>query len=78
MKDLGIKHAKNAYHSFRHCFEDACRDSDVPKEIMDALQGHGEAGMSKRYGRGYDLRKLNDAMEKVQYQDLDVSYLYVS
>lgn len=34
---LKIKRSKNAFHSFRHCFEDACRDSGIPKEVMDAL-----------------------------------------
>jgi hypothetical protein len=39
------------------------RNSGIPKEIMDALQGHGEEGMSRRYGKGYVLRKLAEAME---------------
>lgn len=50
---IGVKHAKNSFHSFRHSFEDACRDCDIPKEIMDAFQGHISGDMSGRYGRGY-------------------------
>ena len=75
LPSVGVKRRKNAFHSFRHSFEDACRDSDVSKEIMDALQGHGEQGMSKRYGRGYFLRKLDEAMKKVRYRDLTLSHL---
>lgn len=71
----GARHSKNPFHSFRHSFEDACRDSDISKEIMDALQGHGEHGMSARYGRGYFLEKLNEAMSKLNYRALDLSHL---
>ncbi|MFK5978028.1 MAG: hypothetical protein QM488_03980 [Rhizobiaceae bacterium] len=53
LTSVNAKTKTNAFHSFRHCFEDACRDSDISKEIMDALQGHGEEGMAKRYGKGY-------------------------
>ncbi len=70
---LRIKRSKNAFHSFRHSFEDACRD--IPKEIMDTLQGYGEEGMSGRYGRGYVLTKLNEAMEQLCYQGLDLGHL---
>ncbi len=75
LTSVGIKHRRNAFHSFRHCFEDACRDCDISKEVMDALQGHGEEGMSARYGRGFMLRKLDEAMRKLQYRDLDLSHL---
>lgn len=77
LRAVGIKNRKNAFHSFRHSFEDACRDSDIPKEIMDALQGHGQEGMSERYGRGYYLKKLDEAMKRLQYRDLDLSHLNV-
>ncbi|WP_216367918.1 hypothetical protein [Oceanidesulfovibrio marinus] len=75
LRNAGVKSKKNAFHSFQHCFEDACRDSDISKEIMDALQGHGEEGMSDRYGRGYFLQKLNEAMQRLQYRGLDLDHL---
>lgn len=78
LKAIGVKRKKNAFHSFRHCFEDACRDSDITKEVMDALQGHGEEGMSKRYGRGYYLRKLSEGMERLQFRDLNLEHLIIS
>ncbi len=77
LTSVGIKHRRNAFHSFRHCFEDACRDCDISKEVMDALQGHGEHGMSARYGRGFMLRKLDEALKKSRYRDLDLSHLIV-
>jgi hypothetical protein len=51
------------------------RNSGIPKEIMDALQGHGEEGMSRRYGKGYVLRKLAEAMGQLRYDDLDLGHL---
>lgn len=77
LKASGVKHSKNGFHSFRHSFEDACRESDISKEIMDALQGHREEGMSARYGSGFSLSKLSEAMKKLSYRDLDLSHLYV-
>ena len=76
LKAVGVKRSRNAFHSFRHSFEDACRDSDIRKEIMDALQGHKEEGMSSRYGSGFTLQKLSEAMGVLQYRDLDLSHLY--
>jgi len=75
LKHTGIKQKTNAFHSFRHCFEDACRDSDVSAEVMNALQGHSEKGMAARYGKGYALRKLAEAMEQLRFRDLNLSHL---
>ena len=75
LESVDVKKAKNAFHSFRHTFEDACRECDVSKEVMDALQGHGERGMSARYGKGHTLRKLNEAMRRIEYRDLDLNHL---
>lgn len=75
LKAVGIKNRRNAFHSFRHCFEDACRDSGISKEVMDALQGHGEEGMSGRYGRGFVLKKLAEAMTQLRYDGLDLLHL---
>lgn len=75
-KKVGVKHGKNCFHSFRHCFEDACRDSDIPSDQMDSLQGHRQGGQKARYGSGHHLRKLNEAIQKLRYHDLDLSHLY--
>lgn len=73
---LGIKHSKNAFHSFRHSFEDACRASGISRDVMNALQGHAESGMSGRYGSGYHLATLAEAIERLEYRGLDLSHLY--
>lgn len=76
LDSIGVKHSKNAFHSFRHNFEDACRDSDISAELMNALQGHAESGMANRYGRGYMLPKLAEAINRLQYRGLDLGHLY--
>lgn len=77
LDSLGLKHGKNAFHSFRHNFEDACRASGISIEVMNTLQGHTEAGMSGRYGSGYQMTTLADAIERLEYRGLDVSHLYL-
>jgi integrase len=76
LKALGIKHDRNSFHSFRHSFEDACRNSRIPLDFINALQGHSQSGMAGRYGHGlYGLQLLNEEMEKLHYEGLDLSAL---
>jgi integrase len=75
---LGIKHGQNAFHSFRHNFEDACRNSGLPSELMNALQGHAEQGMAGRYGRGFALEKLAQGIAKLSYPGLNLNSLYIN
>jgi integrase len=78
LERIGAKTAKTSFHSFRHNFEDACRNGEVPPNIMDALQGHAERGMAGRYGDGryrMDLLKVN--VERVRYPGLDLSAVAV-
>lgn len=66
------------FHSFRHLFEDVVRDlPDVKKEFRDALQGHGESGISDDYGWGPALERLYAAVRKVSYPGLDLSHLKI-
>jgi integrase len=76
LESVNVKHDKVAFHSFRHCFEDACRNSGVPLEVMNALQGHSQPGMAGRYGSGYSLKVLAGEIAKVQYDGLDLSHLF--
>lgn len=62
---------------FCHTFEDACRNSGISTSVMNALQGHKESGMSVRYGQGFTLSVLSDAMGELRYPELDLSHLFV-
>ena len=75
LKEAGIKTDKNAFHSFRHNFEDGCRNSDIPMEIINALQGHAAEGMAGRYGNGYIASTLNKELQKLHYDGLDLKHL---
>ncbi|NRP86926.1 hypothetical protein GFPCMMHI_02837 [Ensifer adhaerens] len=79
LKALDIKHEKNSFHSFRHCFEDACLNSRIPVDFINALQGHTQQGMAGRYGNGlFGLQLLNEEMEKLAYDGLDLQHLVAS
>lgn len=71
----GAKTDKNAFHSFRHNFEDGCRNSDIPMEITNALQGHAADGMAGRYGNGYATGTLNKELQKLHYDGLGLEHL---
>jgi len=49
LEAINVKHDKNSFHSFRHTFEDACRNNGIPKAVMDALQGHMVQGIALRF-----------------------------
>lgn len=76
LEKLEIKRKRNAFHSFRHNFEDACKKSRVDRHAMFALQGHKETGMAGIYGDGdYGLKLLNEELQKINYEGLDLSHL---
>lgn len=79
LTSLGVKHDRNSFHSFRHCFEDACRNSRIPLDFVNALQGHSQRGMAGRYGHGrYGLELLSEEMAKLKIEGVDLSHLTAS
>lgn len=77
LKSIGVKHAKNSFHSFRHTFEDACRACGIRHEVMEALVGHSQGGMAARYGGNYPLPPLVEAMGMLRHAGLDLAELVV-
>ncbi|CDX60230.1 putative integrase/resolvase recombinase protein [Mesorhizobium plurifarium] len=67
IRAAGVKSRKNCFHSFRHSFEDACRDAEIDSAVMNALQGHVERGMAGRYGSDFKLERLDAAVKKIRY-----------
>lgn len=53
------------FHSFRHTFKRMTRDAGIPEEMHDALTGHSGGGVGRSYGRGFSLKPLTSAMDKV-------------
>ena len=72
-----VKTKRNCFHSFRHGFEDACRNADISGDKTDVLQGHKLPGMRGEYGDGFKLPDLAKSVEKISYPNLDLSHLYV-
>lgn len=76
---IGITRKGVKFHSFRHNVEDALRNADgVSKEVRDAIQGHGENGISREYGTGYYVMTLNAAVQKIAYIGLNLDALVTS
>lgn len=77
LKNIGVKTPKHTFHSFRHSFEDGCKNSRVPLEFINALQGHSDGGMAARYGDGIvGLRLLDEEMQKLRYEGIDFSRIF--
>lgn len=71
LERIGAKTEKTSFHSFRHNFEDACRNGGVLPHVMNALQGHSEQGMAGRYGDGqYRLEILKEAINRLSFEGL--------
>ena len=70
-ESIGVTRRGVKFRSLRHNVEDALRNADVRKEVRDAVQGHGENGVSREYGSGYYLKTLNEAVQKVRYDGLN-------
>jgi integrase len=74
---VSIDKKTHVFHSFRHGFKDACRDSGIDMEVHDALTGHKTPGVGGVYrGESYPLRPLFDAIKRLQYRGLDLSHLH--
>lgn len=61
----GITDRKKSLHSLRHRMKDALRNTGCGDELSKSILGHTTAGVSARYGSGYDLKIMRESMEKV-------------
>jgi len=52
-------------YSVRHCFKDRLRRHKVMDEMQHQLMGHQIPGISGKYGKGYELDQLHEAMLEV-------------
>jgi hypothetical protein len=71
------------FHSFRHTFITAARSAGLPPEITIQIVGHGEGdfGQVSVVHRGYGIYEphvLNEALQKVKYDCLDLSFLHTN
>ena len=78
LKALGIKHDKIDFHSFRHTWTDACRNSRISVDVIYALKGEALKGTLARYGNGKtDLEILAEETAKLKFKGLDLGHLRI-
>ncbi|MBY0380950.1 MAG: site-specific integrase [Xanthobacteraceae bacterium] len=61
----GVTDSTKVFHSFRHTFKRMTRDAGISEEMHDALTGHSGGGVGRSYGKGFSLKPLTSAMDKV-------------
>ena len=68
---------KTTFHSLRHNYRDALRDTEMSGEMVRALGGWAGGGStSDDYGSGFTPERLYGAIQAVRYDGLDLSHLY--
>jgi integrase len=69
------------FHSFRHCFRDALRESRADREVSLALGGWtgggGNPGIDGIYGSGFRPGILQDAIDQIEYARLPLAHLHL-
>ena len=58
-------------HSSRHKFKDLCRNATIDEEVHDALTGHSDGSVGRKYGDGFLVKVLKPAIEKIKWIDLE-------
>lgn len=67
---------KTTFHSLRHNYRDALRDTEMTGEMVRALGGwSGGGSASDDYGSGFTPERLYGAIQAVRYDGLDLSHL---
>lgn len=72
---LGITDAGLTFHSTRHTFQTAGRESGIEKRYSDRLGGWSTGGVSESYGK-YDLKTLARELAKLNYE-VGLKHLYL-
>ena len=59
-----VKDPKKSIHSLRHAQADALRNSGCPEELKKAIQGHSDSSVASKYGSGFTLDVMREALGK--------------
>ena len=70
LEDLGITDDEKVFHSFRHSVRRILRRPGL-EEIVDLICGHSDGKVGRRYGRGADMRPLNDVIQLIDHKGPD-------
>lgn len=75
LRKAGVKHSRNAFHSFRHTFRDAMSEAAFHHDVIVALGGWRKGGLEHRYGAGPSAALLAGQLGNLCYPGLDLSAL---
>ncbi|MDX2370705.1 MAG: site-specific integrase [Colwellia sp.] len=76
LKSNNIKFEGICFHSFRHNFRDAIRESYMNKDLGAALGGwKASKDTMDQYGAGYQLKSLNKAMQQMEF-NVELKHLF--
>lgn len=75
LKKVEVKSNRNCFHSLRHTFRDALRNSEIGIDVQRALGGWSDGNVSERYGVGHSVEVLARGIERVSYDGLDLAHL---
>jgi integrase len=68
---------KVSFHSFRHSFREACRESEIPDYAAKRIGGWSAGSdQQSRYGK-VDIAKLHAHLAKLQFPGLTLSHLHM-
>jgi len=72
-KTVGITDKRIVFHSFRHKFKDVARECEIPEDVSDAVTGHSNGNVARRYGGlTYPLRPLVESMHRYRILGLAI------
>ena len=73
-----VPDGKKSFHSFRHTVAERLRNAGVGEALADALTGHATPGQGMKYGRNrrgmnYSMPVLANAIESLNYPEIDLA-----
>lgn len=75
LRDLGLGEMKLSFHSFRHTFIDRAREAEIDLDVIKAIVGHAEQGITGTYGNGYSVKRLSHEISKIDFPGLCLDHL---
>jgi integrase len=73
MDNVGLSARSLVFHSFRHGFQDACREAAIRQEFADALGGWASPRVAAEYGNRSRLRFLASESAKVGFDGFNLA-----
>lgn len=75
LKNIGIKHTKICFHSFRHNYKKMVRAYISNAETANRLMGHAPSTVGEIYGQGLHSEEIRQFCELTK-PDVDLTHLY--